>query len=198
VPTYAFEGIIICSAGTLGWVKDQLGLVRNYREIDQLAESVSSNEGVYLVPAFSGLGLPHWQPEARAAIVGLSGQSDRRHIARAALESIAYQVHDALSAMREEAGVPLASIHGDGGTTVSRFLMQFIADLTRVELQVASMSDCSPLGAALCGLLGCGHFQSAQDIAALPRWDAKYLPLLDSASVAALTQGWQKAVRRVL
>lgn len=198
VPTYAFEGIIISSAATLTWLRDQLGLVREAAEFEPLARAVPDNAGVYLVPAFSGLGLPHWQPAARAALVGLSSQSDRRHIARAGLESIAYQVRDALDAMRADAGVPLASLHGDGGATANAFLMQFTADLTGAELRVATMADCSPLGAAFAGLLGLGVFSSLDELARAPRADVVYQPAMPAALVARFYSGWQSAVRQVL
>jgi glycerol kinase len=166
--------------------------------IEQLAQEVPDNGGVYLVPAFTGLGLPHWRPAARAAISGLSSHSDRRHLARAAFESIAYQVRDALDAMRAEAGVALGALHGDGGPTASRFLMQFTADLTGVELRVASMPDCSPLGAVLCGQLGLGVHGSIDSLAAAPREESVYRPTLSVANRGALYSGWQAAVRQVL
>ncbi|MFT3780586.1 MAG: glycerol kinase GlpK [Nibricoccus sp.] len=198
VPTYAFEGIIISSAATLSWLREQLGLFANVAELDRLALEVESNEGVYLVPAFSGLGLPHWQPAARAAIVGLSNQSNRRHIARAGIESIAYQICDALNAMKAEAGVQLKALHGDGGTTANKFLMQFTADLTGVDLRISGMADCSPLGAALAGLLGMGVFRSLDEISGTKTEETVYQPSAQSADARNLYSGWQKAVRQVL
>jgi glycerol kinase len=198
VPTYAFEGIIISSASTLTWLRDQLGVLRDFSEVEKLARELPDNGGVYLVPAFSGLGLPHWQPDARAAIVGLSSHSDRRHVVRAGLESISYQIRDALDAMRADAGVPLSGLHGDGGATTNSFLMQFTADLAGAELRVATMSDCSPLGAALAGLLGLGTFRSLAEIAAAPRNDLVYQPSMPAALSASYYTGWQRAVQQVL
>jgi glycerol kinase len=198
VPIYAYEGIIISSAATLVWLRDQLGLVRDVAEMETLAREIPDNGGVYLVPAFSGLGLPHWQAAARAALTGLSGQSDRRHVARAGLESIAYQVRDALDAMRAEAGVPLQGLHGDGGAAANRFLMQFTADVTCVELQVAAMPDASPLGAALAGMLGMGVYRSLDEVAAAPRDDIVYRPSMPAEDARRLYAGWQRAVRQVL
>ncbi len=197
-PTYAFEGIIISSASTLTWLRDQLGLAADVPVIEQLALSVPDNGGVHLVPAFTGLGLPHWRPDARAAILGLSSHSDRRHVARAAFESIGFQVRDALDAMRAEAGVPLAALHGDGGPTASKFLMQFCADLCGVDLHVATMPDCSPLGAVLAGQLGLGLHRDLASIAAGPREEIVYQPKLPADQVAALHAGWQKALRQML
>jgi glycerol kinase len=198
VPTYAFEGIIISSAATLAWLREQLGLFADVAELDRLARAVNDNDGVYLVPAFSGLGLPHWKPAARAAIVGLSAHSDRRHVARAGIESIAYQVRDALDAMGAEAGLPLHGLAGDGGAAANPFLMQFTADLIGMELRVASMPDGSPLGAALAGLLGLGACPSLEAITAAPREEIVYRPAMEPERVDRLYAGWQRAVRQVL
>jgi glycerol kinase len=198
VPTYAFEGIIISSAGTLAWLRDQLGVIADFAEAEQLALAVPDNDGVYLVPAFAGLGLPHWRPEARAAIVGLSAHSDRRHVVRAALESIAYQLRDVLEAMRIEAAVPMRDLRGDGGPTVNRFLMQFTSDLLGVELRIAALSDGSALGAALAGLLGMRIYKSLAEVAAAPHDDMVYRPLMLADDAQRLYAGWQRAVRRVL
>lgn len=198
VPTYAFEGIVISSAATLAWLRDQLGLVREFAEFEPLARELADNGGVYLVPAFAGLGLPHWSPHARAALVGLTGASDRRHVARAGLESIAYQIRDALEAMRADAGVELRALHGDGGATANRWLMQFTADLTGAELRVSTMADCSPLGAALAGRLGLGEFRSLADLAETTRDDVVYRPTMPPETVRQNTLGWQRAVRQVL
>jgi glycerol kinase len=197
-PTYAFEGIIISSASTLTWLRDQLGLAADVPALEQLALSVPDNGGVHLVPAFTGLGLPHWQPQARATITGLSSHSDRRHVARAAFEAIAFQIRDALEAMRAEGGVPLVALHGDGGPTTSRFLMQFTADLTGVELRVATMSDCSSLGAVFAGQLGLGVVSSLEALASRPRTDVAYNPGLDPPTVARFTEGWRHAVRQTV
>jgi len=198
VATYTFEGIVITSAATLTWLRDQLGLVRDVAEIEALAGQVSSCEGVYLVPAFSGLGLPHWAPEARAALVGLTAHSDRRHVARAALESMAYQLRDALDAMQADAGVTLRALHADGGPTGNRLLMQFAADIAGVELRVASSPDCSALGAAFAGMLGLGLHASLDALVALPRSDEVYRPGMSPASVEVALAGWRRAVRQVL
>ena len=198
VPTYAFEGIIISSASTLTWLRDQLGLAADVPAIEQLALAAPDCGGVYLVPAFTGLGLPHWRPEARAAITGLSPHSDRRHVARAAFESIAYQIRDALDAMRAGAGVPLVAIHADGGPTASRFLMQCCADLAGVELRVAALSDGSPLGAMLAGQIGLGRVPSVAALADGPRDETIYRPTMPRERANALHAGWQRAVQSVI
>ncbi|MEO7599839.1 MAG: glycerol kinase GlpK [Opitutus sp.] len=197
-PTYAFEGIIISSAATLSWLRDQLGLISDFDETEKIAASLSDCDGVYFVPAFSGLGLPHWQPRARAALLGLSSHSDRRHVVRAALESIAYQLRDALEVMRTDAALALRGLHGDGRPTTNRWLMQFTADVTRTELRVATMSNCSALGAALAGLLGLGVYPSLRALAELPRQETRYQPSMPAARAHTLFTGWQSAVRQIL
>lgn len=198
VPTYAFEGIIISAASTLTWLRDQLQVVDDLGTAEALATELPDNGGVYLVPAFSGLGFPHWAPAARAAITGLTTHSDRRHLVRAALESIAYQLGDALTAMRTEAAVPVNTVHCDGGPTANRFLMQFAAEMTGAVLRVAPMADCSPLGAARAGLLGLGLAGSLNELAVLPRSDVVYTPRLARAAAGRLAEGWRHAVRQTV
>jgi glycerol kinase len=197
-PTYAFEGIVISSASTLVWLRDQLGLAPDVAALERLAAEVPDNGGVYLVPAFSGLGLPHWRPDARALLTGLSSHSDRRHVARAGFESIAYQIREALDAMRAEAGVPLGPLHADGGPTASRFLMQFTADLVGADLRVAGMADCSPLGAVFAAQLGLGLRRSFADFGAAASPETGYSPRLPAETSARLLRGWQAAVRQLL
>ena len=197
-PTYAFEGIIISAASTLTWLRDGLRLVTNVAECEPLAAEVADTAGVYLVPAFSGLGLPYWQPSARAAILGLTAASDRRHVVRAAIESIAYQVQDALEAMQRESGVPIRALHADGGATESRLLMQFMADLTQTEVTVAPMPECSALGAALAGRVGAGRASSIGELAATPAGATVYRPAITREHAARLQAGWRSAVRCVL
>lgn len=198
VPTYGFEGIIMNSAATLNWLRDQLGLVRDVAEVESLSQELSDAGGVYVVPAFSGFGLPHWEPDARAAIVGLSGYSDRRHVARAALESIAYQLRDALMAMQHESGVELTALRADGGPTANRLLMQFTSDIIQRDLVVAEAPDCSALGATLAGLLGLGVYSSLEAIESLERSEQVFRPQMLPPLAKNLHDGWQLAVRQVL
>lgn len=197
-PTYAFEGIINFSAATIEWLKNQLGLIRDVAEVEALATSVPDNGGVYLVPAFAGLSAPYWSAEARAAILGMTAHTRREHVVRAALESIAYQIRDVLDMMQAEAGLAVQSLHADGGPTRNRFLMQFTADLTGVELRVADVPESSAWGAAMCGLLGLGLHRSHDDLAALPRQVQIYRPQMHAEQVQQLQSGWLKAVKRVL
>lgn len=196
--TYSFEGLINYSAATVAWLVDQLGLIGSAADAEPLATSVSDNGGVYLVPAFNGLGAPHWSPRARAAIVGLTSFATRAHLARAALESIGYQVRDALDAMRRSAGIGVTRVFADGGPTRNRFLMQFVADVADVELVVADVPDCSALGAAMAGLLGSGRYANLRELESLPRETTVYRRQRSEADVASLRAGWDRAVRQVL
>jgi glycerol kinase len=197
-PAYAFEGIINFSAATISWLKNQLGLIQKSSDVEKLATAVADNGGVYLVPAFSGLSAPYWRPEARAAIIGMTAYTRREHIARAAEEAIAYQIRDVLDMMRADAQINLQNLHADGGPTRDRFLMQFTADLTGVELKVSEIAESSAWGAAMSGLAGLRIYRSLDDLAALPREVRTYQPQMDPARVKQLHDGWLAAVKRVL
>jgi glycerol kinase len=197
-PTYALEGIINFSAATIAWLKNQLGLIESAHETEALALSVADNGGVYLVPAFVGLSAPYWAANARAAILGLTPDSTRAHVVRAGLESIAYQVKDALDLMIREVKLPLSYIHADGGAVQNRFLMQFIADLIQIPVRVSELPELSALGAVYAGLLGLGKVDSLEGLAALPRGYTPYHPAEPQARMEVFYSGWKEAVRRVL
>jgi glycerol kinase len=197
-PTYALEGIINYSSATIAWLKDQLGMFRDAADTEALARSVEDNGGVYLVPAFSGLSAPYWNPDARAAIVGMTAYTRKEHIVRAALEAISYQIRDVLDMMRNDAGVAPRVLHADGGPTRNRFLMQFTADLVGLGLVVSDVPESSALGAAIAGLLGQGVVDSLEKLSALPRQTQDYRPQGNAEHIERLYAGWQAAVRRVL
>ena len=197
-PTYAFEGIINFSAATIEWLKNQLGMIGSASEVEKLALSVNDNGGVYLIPAFAGLSAPYWAPDARAAIVGMSGFTKREHIVRAAQEAIAYQIRDVLDMMRADAKVSLKSLHCDGGPTQNNFLMQFTADMTQTELKVSDVAESSALGAAMQGMLGLGIYKSLNELAKLQREQKLFSPQMKAAEVTKLHDGWKQAVKRVL
>lgn len=197
-PTYAFEGIINFSAATIEWLKNQFGLIRSSSEVERLAMSVADNGGVYLVPAFAGLGAPYWSPDARAAIVGMTAHTRREHVVRAAEESIAYQICDALDMMRADTKVKLQNLHADGGPTRDKFLMQFTADITGVALKVSQVAESSAWGAAMSGLLGLGVYGSLDELAKLPHEQTIFRPRMKSVAVKRLHDGWLAAVERVL
>jgi len=197
-PIYAFEGIINFSAATIEWVKNQLGLIQSADEVEKMATSIVDNGGVYLVPAFAGLSAPYWAPDARAAIVGMSGFTKREHIVRAAQEAIAYQIRDVLDMMRADAKVGLKTLQCDGGPTKNNFLMQFTADLTRTELKVSDVAESSALGAAMQGMMGLGFCKSLGELASWPRHQKIFRPQMKAAEVKKLHDGWKLAVKRVL
>jgi glycerol kinase len=197
-PVYASEGIINFSAATIAWLKNQLGLIRSAAEVAQIAASVPDNGGVYLVPAFAGLSAPYWSPDARAAIIGMTAHTCRAHIVRAAQEAIAYQIRDVLDMMRADAGVPLHRLYADGGPTRDKFLMQFTADLTGVQLDVSQVTQSSAWGAAMQGLLGLGLRRSLAQLSKMPRRQILFRPRMSAALKKKNYDGWQSAVKRVL
>lgn len=196
-PTYAWEGLINYSAATLAWLKDQLRLIASIDDVEPLASSVANSGGVYLVPAFAGMGAPYWKPEARAAIVGMSGYTRLEHVVRAAVESIAYQVADVVGAF-DKSGVSVRSLRVDGGPICNSLLMQTVADMSRCDLHANDASNLSALGAAMAGMLGLGMSQSLADLARLPRAGRAYTPATTEADARHSLAGWRDAVRRVL
>lgn len=197
-PTYAFEGIINYTGATIAWLRDQLKLFATSAESEAMALAVPDNSGVYLVPAFVGLSAPYWRPDAKGAIVGLTPSADRNHVARAALEAIAYRVRDVLSIMTQDAGVALTQVYGDGGAVRNRFLMQFVADMTRYKVRAASLPELSALGAVLAGALGLGLYPSLDALLALPQACEDYTPTMPLEQAERLYAGWLAAVRCVL
>ena len=197
-PSYALEGLINYSSATISWLKDQLGLIDSAAQTESLARSVSNTDGVYLVPAFAGLSAPYWSPEARAAIVGMTSFTRTEHIVRAALESIAYQIRDVLEMISEDARATPKIVHADGGPTRNEFLMQLVADITRLELVVADVAESSALGAAMAGMLGSRLVRSLDELARTPRETRCYRPQMAAEEADRLYAGWKAAVKRVL
>ncbi|MCB8985448.1 MAG: glycerol kinase GlpK [Ardenticatenaceae bacterium] len=197
-PTYALEGITNFTGATIAWLRDQLGLIQTVEETEALATAVADNGGVYLVPAFVGLSAPYWQPQARAAIVGLTPASTKAHVVRAALEGIAYTIRDVLDLMAQDGGVALQHVHADGGAIHNHFLMQFVADMTRLPLRAANLPELSALGAVFAGTLGLGVYGSTAEVAALAHGYVEYQPVMETAVAQDLYTGWQRAIRQVL
>lgn len=197
-PTYCAEGLVNFSAGTFNWLRDQLKLVSSTEQLASLAGSVPDSGGVYLVPAFAGLSTPYWQADARGAIVGLSAHSTQAYVARAAIESVAFQLRDVFGSMHSALGTTLSSVHVDGGASRNEQLVQLIADQLGVSLVVSEMPDCSALGAAMAGLLGLGMVQSLDDLRALPQSERRVSPAPDRKRPDRDYAGWQRAVRQVL
>ncbi|OGX83212.1 glycerol kinase GlpK [Hymenobacter coccineus] len=191
---YALEGSIFIAGAVVQWLRDNLGLVKTSAEIEQLAQQVSSTDGVYFVPAFAGLGAPYWDPYARGTLFGVSRATKAAHIARAALEAIAYQTMDVLRAMEADAGLTIAELRVDGGATVNELLMQFQADVLNAKVVRPKMAEATALGAAYLAGLAVGYWQNAAEIKALAQADSTYAPTADRASLDAGIAEWNRAV----
>jgi len=195
---YALEGSVFIAGAVVQWLRDGLGLIRTSSEVEKLARSVDDNGGVYFVPALSGLGAPHWDPHARGAILGLSRGSNGGHIARAALESIAYQTADVLEAMHADSGIAVTELRVDGGATQNDFLMQFQADLLGVPVVRPKVYETTALGAAYLAGLATGFWANSAVLAGQWQLDRRFEPAMSADRRAVLKAAWAKAVKRSL
>jgi glycerol kinase len=193
---FALEGSVFVAGAVVQWLRDGLGIIKSSAEVERLAATVTDNGGVYLVPAFTGAGSPHWDPYARGAILGLTRGAGAAHIARAALESIAYQTADVLEAMEADSGIVLAEMRVDGGAARNDMLMQFQADLLGVPVVRPMVTETTALGAAYLAGLAVGFWKDERDIAAQWRQERRFEPAMDRSRAAALMAGWRKAVER--
>ncbi len=190
---YALEASIFVTGAGVQWLRDGLRIVERAADTEALAASLTSNEGVYFVPALTGLGSPHWDPHARGTIVGLTRGSTRAHLARAALEAIAYQSHDAVDAMQSASGQPLRELRADGGATANAWLMQFQADILGVPVVLPRTAETTALGAAYLAGVGIGLW-SLDDVHASWRESARYEPRMSEVQRAGLLAGWHDAL----
>ncbi|GAB3913911.1 FGGY family carbohydrate kinase [Mucilaginibacter boryungensis] len=191
---YALEGVIVSCGSTVEWVKNELGIIHNVSETEALANAVADNNGVYLIPAFSGLGAPHWDMSRKASICGLTFDCNKNHVVRAALESIPYQIKDVITAMQTDAGMQLNGLMIHGGLTANQFVLNFLADLLDCKVVRSEMPDISALGAALLAGLKAGTFK---DLAAIKKLYAQKLTVETGKyadKIAAGYLGWQQAV----
>ena len=193
---YALEGSIFIAGAVVQWLRDGLGIIKSSPEVETLAAQVKDNGGVYLVPAFAGLGAPHWDQYARGAIAGLTRGTNAAHIARAALEGIAYQVMDVLKAMEADAGIRLKQLRVDGGACSNNLLMQFQSDLLGVPVVRPKVAETTALGAAYLAGLAVGFWKNEADIATQWQVDRKFQPAMKSATRKQLCAGWTKALTR--
>ena len=193
-PVYALEGSVFITGAALQWLRDGLGILGSAGESEELANSLAGNDGVYFVPALTGLGSPHWAPEARGLLSGLSRGTRREHLVRAALEAIAYQTRDVLDAM--EVGIDV--LRADGGGAQNGFLMQLQADLARVPVEVPAERETTALGAAALAGLAAGVWSDLGELAAAWRQAARYEPQLPEEDAERLLAEWRLAVRRAL
>lgn len=196
--TYALEGNIYATGATIQWLGKLFGWENTAERVTALAATCRDSAGVYLVPAFVGLGAPWWNSQARGMIYGLTLGSGAAQMARAALESIAYQIHDVFAAVQEEASIPLTTLHADGGASANLLLMQFQADLVQCPVLVSTSTDVSALGAAYLAGLGVGVWNSTEELAALHRGEQRYAPAMSDVQRETLLAGWSDALARVL
>jgi glycerol kinase len=194
--TYALEGSVFVAGAVVQWLRDGLGLIRSAAEIEALAASVPDAGGAVLVPAFTGLGAPHWDAYARGALVGITRGTTAAHLARAALEGIACQVADVLTAMEADSGVPVAELRVDGGAAANNLLMQLQADFAGVPVVRPRVQETTALGAAYLAGLAVGVWKDTDEIAARWQIERTFEPALDPDRAAALRARWNRAVER--
>jgi glycerol kinase len=195
---YALEGIIVTCGATINWLRDQLELFDNSHETEKIVLSIENTNGVYLVPAFSGLGAPHWKMDAKAAILGLNLGCNRNHIIRAALESIPYQIKDIIAAMEQDSGIKLKELRVDGGITANHFVMQFLADLLKTNVVNIGLEEVSALGAACLAGLQQNIFADLGQLENLTSGRKQFSPNKYTKKVHASYEGWKKAVKQLL
>ncbi|MFZ4437759.1 MAG: glycerol kinase GlpK [Syntrophales bacterium] len=193
---YALEGSVFIGGAVVQWLRDGLGIIRSSADVEELAREVEDTEGLYLVPAFSGLGAPHWDPYARGILIGITRGTSAAHIARAALESIAYQSMDLLDCMTADAGIKIGELRVDGGATVNDTLMQFQADILRVPVARPPFHETTALGAACLAGLAVGCWKSVEEISNRVQVEKRFLPKMDGEKVDQLTRGWKRALER--
>jgi len=194
--TYASEGSVFVTGATIQWLRDGLGVISNAPETVDMALSVGSNEGVYFVPAFVGLGAPHWQPDATGSITGLTRGSEKNHIVRAALESTAYQVKDVVDVMEAGRSRSTQPLRADGGQSSNPFVMQFQADILDRPVEVAAVTETTALGAAFLAGRGIGMWRSDSEIESIWKASAVYEPSMSESERLSLYSGWLEAIRR--
>ena len=195
---YALEGSIAVTGSLVQWMRDQLGIIKSANEIEDLAKTVNDNGGAYFVPAFSGLFAPYWRSDARGALVGLTRYVNKGHIARAALEAIAYQTREVLDAVNADSGVPLTELKVDGGATANDLLMQFQADIIGVPVVRPVVAETTALGAAYAAGLAVGFWSGLDDLRSNWQEDARWEPSMDPEEADRLLRNWKKAVTKTL
>ena len=192
---YALEGSVFVGGAVIQWLRDELGLIASAAESEKAALSVPDSAGVYIVPAFAGLGAPYWDMYARGTICGLTRGSGKNHIIRACLEAIAYQTNDLISALKEDTGLPINHIRADGGAAANNFLMQFQADISDVGVIRPVQTEATAAGAAYLAGLAVGFWKNKNEILRLPDKQTEFKPAITAKRREALTDGWKRAVR---
>ena len=197
-PCYALEGSIFIAGAAIQWLRDELGILEMSSDSEEAARSLEDNGGVYLVPAFVGLGAPHWDMQARGALVGLTRGTHRNHVIRAALEAMAYQTYDVFSTMEEETGIETQELAVDGGAAANDFLMQFQADILNRPVARPSFIESTSLGAAYMAGLKAGVWADCEELTHLKTYERRFVPSMDDRTRRKLLEGWQKALRQAM
>ncbi len=195
--SYALEGSIFIAGAAVQWLRDGLKVIKSASETESMAASLDSNRGVYLVPAFTGLGAPHWNPNARGALFGLTRNSGPVELARAALESVCYQTQDLVEAMQSDSGGALETLRVDGGMVVNNWAMQFLADVTGLSVDRPRVIETTAMGAAYLAGLGAGIFDSLDDISSSWQLERRFTPAINDEKRKILLDGWRRAVKKV-
>jgi glycerol kinase len=193
--TYALEGSVFIAGAVVQWLRDELKIIRTSAEVEALSQQVKDTDGVFIVPAFAGLGAPHWNPYVKGTIFGLTRGSSKAHIARAALDSIAYQTYDVLKAMEADAGIQIKELRVDGGATVNNNLMQFQSDILNCKVIRPNITETTALGAAYLAGLAVGYWKNTDDIQQQWQINQQFSPQIEEAKRNALLYGWQRAVK---
>ena len=193
---YALEGSVFVAGAVVQWLRDGLKIIKTSAETESLAASVKDNGGIYLVPAFVGLGAPHWDPYARGLVIGLTRGTTAGHLARAALEGIAYQVADVLKAMQADSGISIKDLRVDGAASENKLLMQFQADIFGATIKQPKVWEITALGAAYLAGLAVGYWKSQSEIDAHWHVQREYQPTMDASEVKRLRADWHRALER--
>jgi glycerol kinase len=195
---YALEGSIFIGGAVVKWLRDGLGIIKNSADVDALARQVKDSDGLYLVPAFAGLGAPHWNQDARGSLFGATLGTSAAHVARAALESIAYQTMDVLKAMEADAGIAVPELRVDGGATVNNLLMQFQSDILGIDVIRPKVTETTALGAAYLAGLAVGYWSGVEEVQGQWQLDQRFTADLSPGEVERRVKGWQRAVNAAI
>jgi len=197
ITSYALEGSIFVSGSTMKWLRDELGIIKNINDSQSLAASIKDNNGVYFVPAFTGLGAPHWKPDARGTIVGLTGSSGKAEIVRAALEAVAYQSVDLFDAMKAD-GQKTKRVRVDGAMSANDWLLQFLSSISNVRIEKSDNAETTSKGAAILASIGSGLYASIEETKVFWQLHKSFIPNMEDEVIKKYRNGWNKAIKRTI